>query len=187
MEARASFPATITNICYMKKVFYFFQGLFEDAIHCYNSLNAWHLPLSNCARVVSFPCIKSRTVSTAICKINLWERGKAYVTLTGGSSNQFTLYPLSNRSMNRRLHSASLSTAIIYKVTRQFLFIYNFLKSLKKQCFWFCGGRAIMKDGSVNHVGQWLFNATFTTRNSAHPVNQNTVLQKHEKQLKKKC
>lgn len=161
----------------MKKVFLFhlflwweipaLQGLFENAVHCYNagntshlSLNAWHLPLSNCTRVLS-PCIKSGTVSTAICKINLWERGKAYVTLTGGSSIQFTLYPLSNCSMNRRLHFVPLSTAIISKVRRQLLFIYNFLKSLKMQCFWYCGGRAIMQVGSVNQVGQLLLNGTW--------------------------
>lgn len=42
----------------------------------------------------------------------------------GGSSIQFTLYPLPNCSMNRRLHFVPLSTAIISKVRRQ-LFIYN--------------------------------------------------------------
>lgn len=172
------FRGPLQTLLYEKRSFYLIssfderyslvQGSSENAMHCYSaentshlSLNAWHLPLSNCTRVLSSPCKKSRTVSTAICKINLWERGKAYVTLTGGSSIQFTLYPLSNCSMNRRLHFVPLSTAIISKVRRQLLFIYNFLKSLKTQCFWYCGGCAIMHVGSVYHMGQLLLNGTW--------------------------
>lgn len=154
----------ITNICNIKRSFIvssfdyryqLIQGLFEDTILCYNTgntaqpwLNALTFTTIKPHRVLSFPYIKSGAVTTAICKINLWERGKRLCD------------PLSNCSMNRRLHFVPLSTAIISKVRKQ-VFIYNFLKSLKTECFWYCKGHAIMKDGSVNHVGHWFLNGTW--------------------------
>ncbi len=103
MEAKA-FSRDQTSVIWKQS--YFISSfderypLFRDYLRntSHLSLNAWHLPLSN--RVLS-PCIQSGPSAPQYAKLTFGKEAKL-MTLTGGSSMQF--YPLSNCSMNRRLH-----------------------------------------------------------------------------------
>ncbi len=150
MEAKA-FSRDQTSVIWKQS--YFISSfderypLFRDYLRntSHLSLNAWHLPLSNCTRVLS-PCIQSGPSAPQYAKLTFRKEAKLMWPWRAAVQCSFTLYPTVQWIVD------CISTAIISKVRRQLLFIYNGLKSLKTQCFWYCGGRAIMQVGSVNHV-----------------------------------
>ncbi len=150
MEAKA-FSRDQTSVIWKQS--YFISSfderypLFRDYLRntSHLSLNAWHLPLSNCTRVLS-PCIQSGPSAPQYAKLTFGKEAKLMWPWRAAVQCSFTLYPTVQWIVD------CISTAIISKVRRQLLFIYNGLKSLKTQCFWYCGGRAIMQVESVNHV-----------------------------------